>query len=271
MTERGQTAAADDELFDRLVDGQLTPDQYREFVRSLDGRPDGWRRCALVFLEAQAWGRELRALGQEAPTQPVSPVDAAPPRQRIRQWPMSLAVAASFLVAFGLGVALRGRLPISEPNSAPPTIAVQSPNGSSANDAIVHAGTTTPSSRPRGGRVRDPTYDLVQAGTNSPSPRPGPDLSPEAQGNVRLIMDRGDGSAGEPLEMPVYELSPENAWMLSNQGWTVPPEVRRAMQQLGGDLQRRRQMVPVRGGDGRRIVIPVEQLEITPVRGQRYQ
>jgi hypothetical protein len=247
MTERKQPAAADDELFDRLVDGQLTPDQYRELVRSLDGRPDGWRRCAVAFLEAQAWRRELRAFGQDSQLRPAPPVAETLPRQRPRQWPMYLTVAASFLVAFGLGVALRGRLPISGSTADRPPIAANGATSREADDAVVRAGTTTPSSQP------------------------GPVLSPETQGNVRLILDRGDGSAGESLDVPVYELSPENAWMLSNQGWTVPPDVRRAMQQLGGDLQRRRQMVPVQGRDGRRIVIPVEQLEITPVRGQRYQ
>src|SRR3990172_4689745 len=49
----------DDILFDRLVDGELSPGERRELLASLDGRPDGWRRCALAFLEAQAWGNEL--------------------------------------------------------------------------------------------------------------------------------------------------------------------------------------------------------------------
>src|SRR5262245_7197050 len=44
----------DDVLFDRLVDGELSADERRHFLTSLDDRPDGWRRCAIAFLEAQS-------------------------------------------------------------------------------------------------------------------------------------------------------------------------------------------------------------------------
>lgn len=47
---------------DRLVDGELTPDEYRALLQTIEMHPDGWRRCALAFLEAQAWGQELTGL-----------------------------------------------------------------------------------------------------------------------------------------------------------------------------------------------------------------
>ena len=33
---------------DRLVDGEMSPDEYRSFVQSLDSQTDGWKRCALA-------------------------------------------------------------------------------------------------------------------------------------------------------------------------------------------------------------------------------
>ena len=56
----------DNEIFDRLVDGELTADERRALLASLDSRPDGWRRCALAFLEAQAWGSDFRQMVRES-------------------------------------------------------------------------------------------------------------------------------------------------------------------------------------------------------------
>ena len=49
----------DDIRFDRLVDGELSAEEYRTLLAALDDEPGGWRRCALAFLEAQSLGREL--------------------------------------------------------------------------------------------------------------------------------------------------------------------------------------------------------------------
>ena len=53
----------DQRTLDRLVDGELTASEYDELLRKLETAPAGWRRCALAFLEAQAWGGELRTSG----------------------------------------------------------------------------------------------------------------------------------------------------------------------------------------------------------------
>jgi hypothetical protein len=47
---------------DRLVDGQLQPAEYRELLRQIDKDPDGWRQCALAFLQHQALEREFQEL-----------------------------------------------------------------------------------------------------------------------------------------------------------------------------------------------------------------
>ena len=54
--------AINNELLDRLVDGELSEAAYRQTLDRLDETPDGWRRCAMSFLEQQAWRRELMQL-----------------------------------------------------------------------------------------------------------------------------------------------------------------------------------------------------------------
>ncbi len=54
--------AINNELLDRLVDGELSEAAYRQTLDRLDETPDGWRRCAISFLEQQALRRELMQL-----------------------------------------------------------------------------------------------------------------------------------------------------------------------------------------------------------------
>jgi hypothetical protein len=94
-----------DRLIDRLVDGELTEGERQLLLARLDADPsrDGWRRCALAFLEAQVW---CEAFGPAA--RAAAPIDAAqPPRGRFR-WAARLAMAAGVLGAFTLGWLARG-------------------------------------------------------------------------------------------------------------------------------------------------------------------
>jgi hypothetical protein len=47
----------------RLVDEELSEDQYRQMFVKLETRPELWRDCALAFLEDQALKKALRGLG----------------------------------------------------------------------------------------------------------------------------------------------------------------------------------------------------------------
>src|SRR5262245_24846451 len=93
------------QVLDRLVDGELGPDQRRELLASLDDEPGAWRRCALAFLEAQTWRLQL---SQVAAAPLVAQASGRSMRKaeglkspRFLSW--CLAVAASLFLAFGLG------------------------------------------------------------------------------------------------------------------------------------------------------------------------
>jgi hypothetical protein len=96
-------------LLDRLVDGEMSHDEQRQLILSLEAQPDGWRRCSMAFLEAQAWGRECQHLASgrapmALPQQPVAPRQAA----GATAWFKPLSVAAGLVLAFTLGFAARG-------------------------------------------------------------------------------------------------------------------------------------------------------------------
>ncbi len=97
--------AIDPELIDRLVDGELDPESRRALLLRLDAAPEGWRRCALAFLEAQEFGLAARAwTGEHA-----GPSSKAPARRTAHASPSRLAMAATVAaVAFFGGFAARG-------------------------------------------------------------------------------------------------------------------------------------------------------------------
>ena len=103
-SEKARADCRDALVFDRLVDGELDESARRALLRRLDHEPDGWKRCALAFIEAQAW-RDAMAGG--VASQNLVPATLHRPNTLavLRQM---LAVAAAVVVAFGLGFMSRG-------------------------------------------------------------------------------------------------------------------------------------------------------------------
>lgn len=109
-------------MIDRLVDGELPDAERRQLLLRLDAEPDGWRRCALAFLEAQTWREAFTPTADPAPPVPRTH-PAAGVRSQARKpgtWRPAArlaGLAAGFAAAFVLGWALRGKPLESTPHS----------------------------------------------------------------------------------------------------------------------------------------------------------
>jgi hypothetical protein len=87
---------------DLLIDGELSPEARRELLAHMDDSPDGWRRLALAFLEAQSWRESFAEAARETPL--PKPIAAIRPKPlRLAPW---MARAAVVLAAFALGWAV---------------------------------------------------------------------------------------------------------------------------------------------------------------------
>jgi hypothetical protein len=233
------TLPDDDARFDRLVDGELTAAEYRALISSLDDEPSGWRRCALAFLESQALAGELsvvrRGLDLREDSAPTPVPRGIGTALSFGAWNV-LAIAASFVLAFGLGV-LAPRLfsratqdqYVAGNNSLP---AIGSPLGVKSN----------------GDGVRHQAFRPV--------------------GNVRLVVD-GPGGEADAGEVPVYE-GQDLANFLNDQRPALAPELVELLRRSGHEVQRQQQYVPAQLEDGRQIIVPVEQYQITPVSNRAY-
>jgi hypothetical protein len=219
----------EDILLDRLVDGELTRSERRQLLESFDIRPEGWRRCALAFLEAQSWREEMgqvaRDLGSETKESKPS-ASPVPPSQKVR-WAAGatwLVMAASLLLAFGLGWMQRDR-------------------GHS-----VTGGSLNPGRQIAGGTLRSkPT---------SPS---------GASPGDAITFFVNDGSHMQPVRVPLVDANTLDKQLGVQFQTGVPDEVRNQLQNNGYQVQSKRQYAPLWLENGRPMILPVEDTNIVPV------
>lgn len=231
-------------LLDRLVDGELTSDERRALLRRLDEEPEGWRRCALAFLEAQALRESLGSLADElrAPRREsrVEPVEVASRPQRLaaaspRRFDMLgmfLAAAASFLIAFFLGV-----------NSGGFT---GSPVTPASSGVAQLAGTAPPSGA-------GSAFEALPVEWNS----------------LPLVVN-ANGQAHE-MQVPVAMGPQADVTLLEEHPQRLPDALERSLRRQGYEVDYDRQLVDMPLEDGRRAVLPVDNVRVQFVGDKRIQ
>lgn len=232
----------DPEFWDRLVDGELSEDDERALLARLDQIPDGWRRCALAFLEARCWQRSAHSLlGHQTDAQSTPVLVQRPSRPHIARlgspWMSLVALAAVFLVAFGVGTLLPRR------SNAPSSDAlVQSPAAPSNAVAPV---------------------SLAQE-TTQPAPQIEPANAEDLYlGDLKLVND-----SGKEIAVPVYDWNQQVAEEIWRGSQPLPADV--VGQLKRHQVRSQRGYVPVRLQDGRQVVLPVQEVDIVPVGGIAY-
>ncbi len=238
----------DPRVFDRLVDGELSDHQERALLAQLERTPDGWRRCALAFLEAQCWRRAAIA-GQLDATTPeaVQPVylaarEESPADRRHFDWPAALALCAVVLLALGIGIGWpRGESPLGPTVNLDPSESSQLPDHALAR---------------MGARPEDPMVLPSAVG----EPTPSDDL---LAGNVSFV-----DHAGQRHSLPVYNWNQQVAQQLMYPTQPLPPEFVRNLKRH--EVRSHQSYMPVKLDDGRQVVFPVQEVEILPVSGTAY-
>jgi hypothetical protein len=231
-------------LLDLLVDGEIDEAQRRDLLAWCEREPDGWRRCALAFLEAQSWSKVLGDLSDERVSQRGELVPAAPPSVsrpqsfwNRRNWGTMLAMAASVVLAFTLGLQLRDAERAGEMSAPQPSL-----------------------------RVVDSQARTTPTATLLGQPEQGP-------ASARLV---GGGQTPDEIQVPVVAGDQfgsglvDGGWLLS-QPSALPDDVRRTLERMGHRVEQQRRLVPYRLGDGSRLVVPVDQVEVRPVGDESSQ
>jgi hypothetical protein len=233
----------DQHVLDLLVDGELTDEQERALLARLDDLPDGWRRCALALLESRCWQRAAGVMthawhNNDHNRQPAAARRLGSP-WRAQPWMSALLIAATFVLAFGIGNLFPRR------------------GDRSGGGPLVQPSTST---RPGG-----PDTALTQIHNAPADPRAGQVEAPADRylGNVRFVNE-----AGGEIDVPVYDWNQQAAEELLYRSQPLSPELVRQLKRH--HVRSSRSYLPVRLQDGREVVVPVQEVDIMPVGGTVY-
>jgi hypothetical protein len=251
----------DDGAIDLLVDGELSGPEYRKLLASLDHTPGAWRACAMAFLEAQAWKRDLGSVAEEAAEVRTAPPAVAasapsPPRPPARSlWRRAgvvAAMAASFLATLTIGLAIRGthRVPGLTPN---PTEIAGSATSDPASSQLANIAPLPIGADPGNARRPDPSNP-----------------SHASTWQVVRVAPPGRSQDGPAVELPARPTSHFDPATIAASP-PLPPEARNALRRGGYEVRERDHLVPVPSGDGGRLVFPVQEVELRYVGNGAYQ
>ncbi len=222
----------DDILFDRLVDGELSDDERRRLIASLDDRPDGWRQCALAFLEAQSWRRQFTQVVRPAPIAATAASGTTRRSPAQRHWGLAWALAASVLLAFTLGLALRDYL----------LFPLQSPGPGSGTQLAA--------------------TDAPQFAEASPTDDDSID--------VVTFWVRDEEGRAQPMLVPLVDAQTFDSQLGTEFQSSLSADARDHLQGEGYAVQSNRRYAPFRLDDGRSMVVPVEDTRIVPIAQRVY-
>ena len=229
-----RTLASNDSLgelwLERLVDGELSDDEQQRIVSALDRIPQGWRQCALGFLEAQAWRRALRALHRSPPGQRLTVADDPP------------AVAAVPAAHLGASRADAAAADPSRPRSSTglpwlslaASVALAFWAGQLAHWPATNVG-------------RFPDKDLVAADTATPARSPVRHAPAVVPARTQFVTN--DFWQGEPA---------------------IPSDIRKILKQMGARVQQRSGYVPGKAANGQAVLVPYEEVHLVPVTHHPY-
>jgi hypothetical protein len=223
--------ADDQRLLDLLVDGELPEEQRRELLLRLDRDPGGWRRCALAYLEAQSWSGGLRQLAREPSPSLPSEASSVSAKNWWNRRTLGTILALAASVLAAFGIGFTIRDRL--PRDLPQL------SGAIASQA-----------------------------SSSLAPARG---SSGQWGQVQLVVDGSPESGGSPVQVPVIDQpTMDNAWLL-NRPSAMPADVQRVLERMGNQVQQQRQLMPFQLEDGRRVVVPVDQIDVRPVSHRGFQ
>jgi len=252
----GPDARSFDRLLDRLVDGELTSSEYRSFVKSLDECPDGWRRCGLAFLESQAWRQDISVIRTSEAAKETSRGRSTKVWGHVAvRWS---AIAASWLAALSIGVWWSSPTTLMPRNLDPfwadnVSRSLPSVTAPAMHERVAHSNAAS----------------LNQVGGLGASPSGEALVGGEPAGEVEFVMagDHGDWQISKrlPLRSSEQEQIPE-----ANTDFWSTPQVVELLRRSGREVNRQQEMVPFDLPDGRQILMPVEKVEVKPVRMSAY-
>jgi hypothetical protein len=239
----------DEDRFDRLADGELSNEQYRTLLASLDDEPGGWRQCAIALLEKQALEKELGEVAAEAQTPTLESRAAAipppPPRSPLRGL-YAMAVAAGLVAAFGLGALYHS---------------LGDRNGPVAKDQRQENKANVRENQLADGMEQKHEQLIDRL----------PSIGDDSRNEVTLVVSDPLRGVEQQVNVPLLDPKQVDREWFTTSDQPLPEVVRRTLLLRGHDVQLRQELVPVQLPDGRTLIVPVQQYDVMPVDAGPFQ
>jgi hypothetical protein len=242
MTDPAPMTPRTDALLDRIIDGDLSPAELRRAIDRLESEPDGWKRCALAFLEAQCWRESFQRIDAHSPAlregagrfRPPSPL----PQRSSAAWRRFALAAGIAGLAFVLGWTARPDRIARPPGSGiPPAL-----------DIVDR------SERPESLPARETTAAV------EPSPDDGVFADPMPP--IRTVGRMRLGSTDNSPTVPILAGPGIDDDWVKNQPLPITEHEQALLEQKGYEVDQFRRLITGRLGDGRIVEIPVDRVQL---------
>ncbi len=272
MTASNREARLDEDVFDRLVDGELTEEERSALLTRLDDEPALWRRCALAFLEAQTWREAIGDVFTDLAGSPASPAEDRSPS---RAEPVSDIPSPTVVP---------GAAPVARPSRAFGETRIAKLTAMAAGFALAfligvwghtwwlnrQTAATTDFARQAPAQSNDERN--TSTAPTIPQVASVPAYSPYQWEWVTVPVSDESSNKVETLSLPVIprESPSEDVWcgILPT---PLPPEIADILLRQGHEIRQHRELVPVSLPDGSQAVMPIDEYEVRFIRHKRFQ
>lgn len=281
------TAAPDWSELERLVDGRLSQDEYRQLLIRIEHHPDGWRKCAMAFLEEQALKDELGNGSFCLEQIETGLIQDVPARQDSDKENLSESVkspASSALADTGIG------------NDSAPAGSLYLTAGRNARTDLTESHWKenlklwmTIAACFVGAFFIGVLVSTNWDGDNRQATRPIPsdlmvgpalldtdsiekavykDNKPTSQ----LLMTLNDPTQGsQEFKVPIYDGDKQAEQYAELVDRELPEQIKNVLLDSSFRIQSKNYVVPVTGESGQLFFVPIEQLNIAPSDNWKYQ
>jgi hypothetical protein len=286
MTIDDETKENDQHLLDLLVDGELDDVRRRELLTRLDAEPEGWRRCALAFLEHRAWqdtlgsGANLGRRGMPAGQPMILGAGHMAGTNGLRVASRSVEPASISRVPCDFVPAIPAhQVHLRRSMSLPRFSAVLT--GLAA--CVVLAFGLGWATRGMSGLPTTPLRNSAQIATHGARPTvrrlphvpvAPPDERAHVASNAQpraipAVADSEQSLAAAAKPVAISDASATTDWF-HEAPTPLPQEVQRHFERRGYEVQQQRRLVSVRLRNGREVRLPVEEIKFNYIGNRTY-
>ena len=246
-TERSNT-----HRFDLLVDGELNVEDRRQLLAACESDPTLWRRCALAFLEAQAWRVDFRAEPGDGVPMAAVEMRRRSAASRIYRYGSALAVCATvFFFAGWLFRPIRNE-PVVADSVIAPRDAASDRTGSREDQIgpkIDSDGTASTTAVAEADGIRtNPSSTVADPGRR------------RVAGILTLKVD--DRGSEREIKLPIVDIPEAELVEWAKNPVAVNSFVVKALERRGHKVEAQRQLVTLNLDGGQKLVLPVEHFDL---------